>query len=90
MRQNPKDSDPAWSFSMLTINADEHPLMHRFHKPGDEKISVVVLEDDAWGAWLKTDREEDVRGFLRQFDPGRFRAVADPMSAVGKRGSDAR
>jgi putative SOS response-associated peptidase YedK len=73
-----KDGDPAWSFTMLTINADEHPVMHRFHKPGDEKRSVVVLEDDAWMAWLKADREEGVRGFLQQFDPGRFCPIADP------------
>lgn len=77
-----KDGDPAWSFSMLTINADEHPVMHRFHKPGDEKRSVVVLEDDAWMAWLKADSEEEVRGFLQQFDPGKFRAEADPRTTT--------
>lgn len=66
---------------MLTINADEHPLMHRFHKPGDEKRSVVVLDDDAWQAWLGTDRDEDARQFLQQFDPGQFRAMADPRPA---------
>lgn len=39
------DEGPAhWSLSMLTVNADEHPLMRRFHKPGDEKRSVVVLD----------------------------------------------
>jgi putative SOS response-associated peptidase YedK len=82
-----KDGDPAWSFTMLTINADEHPLMHRFHKPGDEKRSVVVLDDDAWQDWLKADREEDVRGFLQQFDPGKFRATADPrIASSGKEG----
>ena len=79
-----KDGDPAWSFSMLTINADEHPVMHRFHKPGDEKRSVVVLEDDAWNAWLQAERKEDVRGFLQQFDPGKFKATADPRPAARK------
>lgn len=34
------------SFSMLTINAGKHPLMCRFHKPGDEKRSVVLLDPD--------------------------------------------
>ena len=52
-----KESEPVWSYTMLTINADEHPLMHRFHKPGDEKRSVVVLDDDAWQDWLKAERE---------------------------------
>ena len=31
------------SYSMLTINADEHPLMNQFHKPTDEKRMVVIL-----------------------------------------------
>ena len=31
------------SYTMLTINADEHPLMRLFHKPADEKRMVVVL-----------------------------------------------
>jgi len=64
-----------------TINADGHPLMQRFHKPGDEKRSVVVLEDDAWAAWIKADREEEVRAFLTLFDAGTMRAVEDPRTA---------
>lgn len=75
------DGTPAWSYTMLTINADEHPLMHRFHKPGDEKRSVVVLDDHAWQAWLGTDREKDPRHFLQQFDPDQFHAVADPRQS---------
>jgi putative SOS response-associated peptidase YedK len=27
------------SFTMLTVNADRHPLMQRFHKPGDDAAS---------------------------------------------------
>jgi hypothetical protein len=37
------DGPPSLSFTMLTINADEHPLMKRFHKPEDEKRSVGIL-----------------------------------------------
>lgn len=40
------------SFTMLTINADEHALMNRFHKPGDEKRMVVILPRGSWKAWL--------------------------------------
>ena len=40
------------SFSMLTINADGHPMMGRFHRPGDEKRSLVVVPPDAWNDWL--------------------------------------
>jgi hypothetical protein len=28
---------------MPTLNADSHPLMKRFHKPGDEKRGIVIL-----------------------------------------------
>lgn len=40
------------SFSMLTINADGHPVMGRFHRPGDERRSLVVVPTHAWHNWL--------------------------------------
>ncbi len=46
------DDRPLVSFTMLTINADHHPLMHRFHRPEDEKRMVVVLEEDQYRHWL--------------------------------------
>lgn len=69
---------PGWSMSMLTINADEHPLMKRFHKPDDEKRSVVVLDDDSWDDWLSAKSEGDIRGMLSLFDPDLMVASADP------------
>ena len=44
-----------FSFSMLTINADGHPIMSHFHKPEDEKRSVVVLNDSQYLPWLLAD-----------------------------------
>jgi putative SOS response-associated peptidase YedK len=41
------------SFTLLTINADEHPLMRRFHRPGVEKRMVVVLPDEDYETWLR-------------------------------------
>lgn len=43
---------------MLTINADHHPLMSRFHKPDDEKRSVVVIENGDFGKWLNATNEQ--------------------------------
>lgn len=40
------------SFSMLTINADGHPIMGRFYKPGDERRSLVVVPPSKWSEWL--------------------------------------
>jgi putative SOS response-associated peptidase YedK len=54
------------SFSMLTINADDHPLMRRFHKPGDEKRMVVMLEDDQRDRWLLASHDE-ARTFFAQY-----------------------
>ena len=73
-----ESSRPSWSMTMLTINADGHPLMQRFHKPGDEKRSVVILPDDAWGDWLRAKSEEAARGFLRLFEASGFEAIHAP------------
>lgn len=40
------------SFTMLTINANDHPVMRRFHKPEDEKRTPVVLSADNYLSWL--------------------------------------
>jgi putative SOS response-associated peptidase YedK len=40
------------SFTMLTVNADGHPVMGRFHRPEDENRSVVVLESGRLGDWM--------------------------------------
>ncbi len=65
------------SFSMLTINADGHPLMGRFHAPGDEKRSVVVVTPAHYDDWLHASPAQ-ARGLLQAFDAAAFRAVADP------------
>lgn len=41
-----------FSYTMLTINADEHPLMKQFHKPTDEKRMVVILPPERYLDWL--------------------------------------
>ena len=40
------------SFSMLTINADTHPVMNQFHKAGDEKRTPVILRPEYFQKWL--------------------------------------
>ena len=46
------------SFSMLTINADGHDVMKHFHKPEDEKRSIVVLKDTEYQQWLIANHDE--------------------------------
>lgn len=40
------------TFSLITMNCDEHPILKRFHKPGDEKRSLVHILPDEYDAWL--------------------------------------
>jgi putative SOS response-associated peptidase YedK len=47
------------SFTMLTVNADRHPVMQRFHKPEDEKRSVVIVEPPE--QWLLSSKDTRVR-----------------------------
>ena len=73
---------PAWSMSMLTINADGHPVMQHFHKPADEKRSVVILPDDAWGDWMRARSEEAARELLRPTEADLLRVQPDPLSVA--------
>ncbi|MEB2530328.1 SOS response-associated peptidase family protein [Burkholderia anthinoferrum] len=53
--------------SMITVNADGHPLMARMHKPADEKRSVVILRPDDWEEWLTTSNIEAARAMLQLY-----------------------
>ena len=54
------------SYTMLTINADDHPLMHMFHKPTDEKRMVVILPPDRYQDWLEAPVEHSM-DFMRPY-----------------------
>jgi putative SOS response-associated peptidase YedK len=77
------DDQPLVSFTMLTINADEHPLMQRFHKPGDEKRMVVILDPDQYADWLQADPEE-ARTFFSAYPAAKLQAVPAPKIAMRK------
>lgn len=52
------DDKQVRSMSMLTINADNHPFMKQFHKPEDEKRSIIVIPDEYREAWLNCKNDE--------------------------------
>lgn len=80
------DEGPAhWSFAMLTINADDHPLMKRFHKPGEDMRSVVVLEPEDYEPWLQARTEVEARSSLQPFDSEAMVAVSAPVTRTKKR-----
>ncbi|ARP90342.1 DUF159 family protein [Bordetella genomosp. 9] len=63
------------SYTMLTINADQHPLFKHYHRPGDEKRMVVILPDGAYGDWLTG--AGDIRDFLQPYPADQL--VAEPV-----------
>ena len=59
------------SYTMLTMNADAHPLMRRMHKPDpkfgpneQDKRSVVAIETADFDAWL-SGSIEDAKALIR-------------------------
>jgi putative SOS response-associated peptidase YedK len=63
------------SYTMLTINAEHHPLLKLMHKPVDEKRMVVILPDDSYGAWLKADASRSGH-FMRAYPAELLEATA--------------
>lgn len=62
------------SFSMLTINSDQHLLMKQFHHPDDEKRSIIVIPEESRHDWLCCDHEQAHEFFFEMRDE--FRAKA--------------
>ncbi|MEX3969769.1 SOS response-associated peptidase family protein [Paraburkholderia caribensis] len=75
------DGSQSLAFTMLTVNSDEHPLMKRFHKPGDEKRSVVIVPPTKCGDWLSCQSVEEARSFLRLYPVEAMHAEPYPLPA---------
>jgi putative SOS response-associated peptidase YedK len=84
-RSNGPDGFPLVSFSMLTINANEHPIMRRFHKSGEEKRMVVILDPRHYDSWLHVTAEKAPH-FLRQYPADRLIAEAASNPPAGNEG----
>jgi putative SOS response-associated peptidase YedK len=69
--------EEVFSFTMLTINADDHDLFKNFHKPQDEKRMVVILREDQYDDWLgaPVGLSPD---FMRQYPARLLIDAADP------------
>ena len=80
------EDGPLLSFSMLTINADGHPLMQRFHKPEDEKRMLVLLEPASYRPWLEGALVNDPAVYT-PWPAERLVAAAAPLPPRGKAGA---
>ncbi|MES2047339.1 MAG: SOS response-associated peptidase family protein [Pseudomonadota bacterium] len=72
----PEENGVSYSFTQLTINADQHPLMRRFHKPGEEKRSLVILHKNDYDAWLSCGSPAQAQAFLQLYPAESMRAEA--------------
>jgi putative SOS response-associated peptidase YedK len=43
---------------MITLNADKHTFMRQFHKPGDQKRSVVIVDNSNLNDWLTASHDQ--------------------------------
>jgi putative SOS response-associated peptidase YedK len=67
---------------MLTVNADEHPLMKRFHRPGAEKRSVVIIPPAEYEDWLSCKSTDEARSFLQLYPADAMHAEPFPLEAL--------
>lgn len=74
----PETQQAVASFAMLTVNADAHPVLNRFHKPGEEKRSPVLLPLDQWQHWLSATPEQALKMIDAHQAPP-VRVQADPL-----------
>jgi len=61
-----KDGQEIISFTLLTVNANSHALLHRYQHDGNEKRMPVILGEGAYDAWLNT-KPEKAREFMRAY-----------------------
>ena len=80
---DPVTGEIVQSYTMLTVNADAHPLMSRMHKPdprlapdAQDKRSVVVIEPADFDTWL-TGTPIQARALIRLAPLERFDAAPD-------------
>lgn len=54
------------SYTVLTVNANSHALMHRYQPPGSDKCMPAILNEGALDAWLSAPVDK-AREFLRAY-----------------------
>jgi putative SOS response-associated peptidase YedK len=81
------DGREVFAMAMLTVNADDHPLMNWFHAPGDEKRMVVILDPSDYSDWLACPVPE-AKHYLKQWR-GPLEAQPAPLPSRAPKASSA-
>jgi putative SOS response-associated peptidase YedK len=72
----------SYSFTQITINADDHPLMKRMHKPDDEKRNLVIIPEADYDDWLSCKNPELARTFLKNYPAEMMQSIAKPKTSA--------
>lgn len=85
------DGREMFGMSMLTVNADDHPLMNQFHAPDDEKRMVVILDPSKYSDWLSCPVSEAKKYFKQWRKPlDAYPAPLPPRAAKASSASTAK
>ena len=71
-----KDGSITNSVTHFTLNADDHPLLRRFHRPGEEKRGVTILRPEYYDDWLSSTNPEFARVLIELRSAAELRAFA--------------
>ncbi|KVQ35831.1 hypothetical protein WK03_35795 [Burkholderia cepacia] len=78
------DGNLIYAMTMITVNADEHPLLNQFHRHFDkqgnpeEKRSLVIIRPDDYDAWFQVKDPEEARQFFNLLPANQLHAEAAP------------
>ena len=67
--------DDVFSFTMLTISADNHAIMRNLHQADDEKMMAVILPESSYSDW-RVALADATMDFLRQYPADELTAEA--------------
>lgn len=81
---NEPDGKPSYSFTQITINADQHAIMRRTHKPEDEKRCLVIVPQEEYGNWLSCRQPEMARRWLANYPADKMLLEPKPLPVMQK------
>lgn len=72
------------TFNHFTLNADEHPLLRRCHRPGKEKRGISILRPEHYDDWLSSTNPDFARTLVELYRADELRAYAAPKPPATK------
>ncbi|HDR8983166.1 SOS response-associated peptidase family protein [Burkholderia vietnamiensis] len=78
------DGELIYVMTMISVNADEHPILNQFHRHFDrqgnpeEKRSLVIIRPEDYDAWFNVKDPEEARQFFTLLPADELHAQAAP------------